>query len=305
MRATLLERAVVRALPLAPPPLVRRVAARYIAGEELDDAVRVVRELAAGGLRATVDVLGEGIIDDASADAAVEEYVRALDALASARLPAGVSVKLSALGLARSEVAAGDRLRRVVEAGAARDRFVRIDMEESSTIDATLRVHARMRAEGYANVGVVLQAMLRRSLDDARALVRAGVADVRVVKGIYLEPYAVAYSDPQLVRRSFEHIAEEVLAGGGRLAAATHDELLVDSVQRLAERHDPAGERHEYQMLLGVAVPLRDVLVARGAAVRVYVPYGAEGMAYARRRLAENPRLIRHVLRALAGDLRS
>ena len=202
LRASLLERAVVRALPLAPPPLVRRVAARYVAGEDLDDAVRVARELAAGGMRATIDLLGEGVDDDQRADAATDEYVRALDALRAAGLPAGVSVKLSALGLARSEEAAATRLRRIVEAGAASDRFVRIDMEEASTIDATLRVHARIRAEGYANVGVVLQAMLRRTLDDARALVRAGIADVRVVKGIYLEPYAIAYQDPELVRRS-------------------------------------------------------------------------------------------------------
>jgi proline dehydrogenase len=304
MRASLLERAVVRALPLAPPPLVQRVAARYVAGEELDDALRVTRELAAGGMRATIDLLGEEIVDDARAEATAEEFVRALDALRAAGLPAGVSVKLSALGIVASEEAAAERLRRIVEAAAADDRFVRIDMEDARTTDATLRVYARLRAEGYANVGVVLQSMLRRTLDDARALVRSGIADVRICKGIYLEPFAIAYQDPELVRRSFTRVAEEVLSGGGRIAAATHDERLIESVGELAERHDPLAERHEYQMLLGVARPLRDLLVARGAGMRVYVPYGAESIAYARRRLAENPRLLRHVVSAFLGERR-
>jgi proline dehydrogenase len=302
MRASLLERAVVRALPLAPPPLVSRVAARYVAGAELADAVQVVRELQAAGMLATVDLLGEDVTSDAQAETAVAEYVRALDELGAAGLPAGVSVKLSALGLDRSEPDAVARLRTIVEAAAASDRFVRIDMEDASTTDRTLRIYAAMRAEGHANVGVVLQAMLRRTLEDARALVRQGIADVRVCKGIYLEPYRIAYDDPELIRRSFVRIAEEVLASGGTVAAATHDERLVESVRELAERHDPARDRHEYQVLLGVGRALRDLLVDQGERVRVYVPYGGESMAYARRRLAENPRLVRHVLGALIGD---
>jgi proline dehydrogenase len=211
-------------------------------------------------------------------------------------------VKLSALGLVASETDAERRLRRIVEAAAG--RFVRIDMEDSSTTDATLGIYERLRRDGHTRVGVVLQSMLRRSLADARRLLALGEPDVRVCKGIYLEPYAVAYADPELVRRNYVLLCETLLAGGGRVAAATHDERLVYEMRRLGERLDPNGERHEYQMLLGVEPPLRDLLLAAGERLRIYVPYGAESHAYAVRRLQENPRIAGYVLRDLARTAR-
>ena len=291
------DRALVLTLPLAPRALVDRVAARYMAGATVEDALRTVRELAGEGLRATVDVLGEEVTNPAQADATVDEYVRVLGALRRDGVAGGVSVKLSALGLLASEREAERRLRRIV--AAADGRFVRIDMEDSSTTDATLAIHRRLREDGIARIGVVLQAMLRRSLDDARRLLELGRPDVRVCKGIYVEPYSVAYTDPELIRRNFVLLCETLLAGDGRVAAATHDERLVYEVRRLAERLDPAGERHEFQMLLGVEPPLRELLLAAGARLRIYVPYGAESHAYALRRLQENPKVARYVLKDL------
>jgi proline dehydrogenase len=242
-------------------------------------------------------VLGEEVTNPAQADATVDEYLRVLEAMRVDGVPGGVSVKLSALGLLGSEAAAERRLRRIIEA--ADGRFVRIDMEDSSTTDATLDLYGRLRADGITRTGVVLQAMLRRSLADARRLVEAGTPDVRVCKGIYVEPYSRAYTDPELIRRTFVLLCETLLEGGGRLAAATHDERLVYEVRRLTERLDPAGERHEFQMLLGVEPPLRELLLASGVRLRIYVPYGRESHAYALRRLQENPAIARHVLKDL------
>ncbi len=292
-----LDRVIARTLPLAPRSLVDRVAARYMAGASVDDALRAVRGLHEEGLLATVDVLGEEVTSPAGADWTVEEYLRVLAALERGGVPGGISVKLSALGLVASEAEAERRLRRIVEA--AHGRFVRIDMEDSATTDATLGIYERLRRDGQTRVGVVLQSMLRRSLPDARRLLALGDPDVRVCKGIYLEPYAVAYTDPELVRRNYVLLCETLLEGGGRVAAATHDERLVYEVRRLGERLDPHGERHEFQMLLGVEPPLRELLVEAGARLRIYVPYGAESHAYALRRLQENPKVARYVLKDL------
>jgi proline dehydrogenase len=290
-------------LPLAPRPLVRRASSRYLAGPTIREAMAVARAANQQECMVTIDVLGEGIDSPAAADAIRDEYLRVLDAVAAAGIWGGVSVKPTALGLPGSEPAALDRIRVIVEHAGRLGRFVRIDMEGSETTDATLRIYERLRDAGHQNTGVVLQARLRRSLDDLRALLRRGRADVRVCKGIYDEPAAIAFKDPELVRRNYIRMCTEILAGGGRLAAATHDERLVYEVQALAEVHDPAHERHELQMLLGVRSDLRDLLVAAGEHVRVYVPYGARGMEYGIRRLRESPEFARSVFRSVLGDL--
>ncbi len=301
---TAFDRAIVLALPLAPRPLVDRVAARYMAGTSIEDALALVARLNDDGAVATVDVLGEEITSAAQADATVGEYCRLLGGIGRAGVQAGVSVKLTALGLLLGEDEAYRRVCRIVDASDEAGRFVRIDMEDSSTTEATLRIYERLRAHGYRNVGVVIQSMLRRSLDDVRRLLALGEPDVRVCKGIYVEPHAVAYQDPELIRRNYVRLCEELLDGGGRLGAATHDERLVYEVRRLAERLDPGRERHEFQMLLGVEARLRDLLLAEGDRLRIYVPYGAESYAYALRRLQENPKIAGYVVRDLAATLR-
>jgi proline dehydrogenase len=288
---------VSRGLPLVPRPIVRSVARRYIAGESLPEAVRVLRGLNGGGLMATLDVLGEEVRDRDLARAAVEEYRRALQIIRDERLDSNISVKLTQLGLKLDTGFCLDNLRALVRQARETGSFVRIDMEDSSCTTATLDLYRALRAEGYDNLGVVLQACLRRSLQDVRAL-PAGT-NVRLCKGIYLEPRAIAYRDRGLVRRNFVRLLAELLDRGFYVGIATHDEVLVWEAARLLDGRRLPREAYEYQMLLGVDEELREIIRREGHRLRVYVPYGSHWYAYSLRRLKENPRIAGYVLRGL------
>lgn len=288
----LLDRAVVTLLPAVPKPVVRRLSSRYIAGSELEDARRVVTRLNAKGKLATVDVLGEEITSAEEAAAITRAYLDVLDMIDADGLDANVSVKLTALGLMLDPALARENLKAI----AARGRFVRIDMEDSSTTDTTLELYRDLAAEGYENLGVVLQAALRRTVDDARAL--AG-ANVRLCKGIYVEPAEIAYRGFEEIRESYLRTLDVLLDGGCYVGIATHDEHLVDrGIAAVRERGlDPSA--YELQMLLGVRPDLADRIVADGHRLRVYVPFGRQWYEYSLRRLQENPKIAGYV----AGDL--
>ena len=289
---SLLDRAVVTLLPAVPKPVVRRLSSRYIAGSELEDARRVVTRLNAKGKLATVDVLGEEIASAEEAAAITRAYLDVLDMIDADGLDANVSVKLSGLGLLLDPALARENLKAI----AARGRFVRIDMEDSSTTDTTLGLYRDLVAEGFENLGVVLQAALRRTVDDARAL--AG-ANVRLCKGIYVEPAEIAYRGFEEIRESFLRTLDVLLDGGCYVGIATHDEHLVDrGIAAVRERGlDPSA--YELQMLLGVRPDLADRIVADGHRLRVYVPFGRQWYEYSLRRLQENPKIAGYV----AGDL--
>jgi proline dehydrogenase len=291
------EQLIASGLPYAPRGLVGRVARRYIAGETVDDALTCVRALHEEGIAATVALLGEDIADDVEADATVDAYAGLIDALAADGLGANVSIKLSSLGLDLSEARCRARLATVVERAAGHAMFVRIDMESSRTTDVTLAIWGDLHAAGQEHVGVVLQSMLRRTVADARALA-AQSAPVRVCKGIYREPPAIAYQDPEAVRASYLEAVRVLIAGGSRVALATHDERLVEAAWKIADAEGSA-DQVEHQMLLGVREPLRAELRAAGRPVRVYVPYGARWYEYSLRRLQENPRVAGYVARAV------
>ncbi|HSO02334.1 MAG TPA: proline dehydrogenase family protein [Gaiellaceae bacterium] len=289
---SLLDRAVVTLLPAVPKPVVRRLSSRYIAGSELEDARRVVTRLNAKGKLATVDVLGEEIASAEEAAAITRAYLDVLDMIDADGLDANVSVKLSGLGSLLDPALARENLKAI----AARGRFVRIDMEDSSTTDTTLELYRDLVAEGFENLGVVLQAALRRTVDDARAL--AG-ANVRLCKGIYVEPAEIAYRGFEEIRESFLRTLDVLLDGGCYVGIATHDEHLVDrGIAAVRERGlDPSA--YELQMLLGVRPDLADRIVADGHRLRVYVPFGRQWYEYSLRRLQENPKIAGYV----AGDL--
>jgi proline dehydrogenase len=293
------DKLLAAALPFAPRALVGRVARRYIAGETVAEALGCVDALATEGVRSTVAVLGEDIRDASEADETVAEYLRLIDGLASSSADANVSIKLSALGLELSEAICHERLAAVLAAAEGHSMFVRIDMESSRTTDATLAIWRELHAKGHGDVGVVVQAMLRRTVADARALAR-DAAPVRVCKGIYREPAAIAYQDPDAVRASYLETVRVLLAGGSRVAVATHDDRLVEGAWQIAEA-EGAVDRVEHQLLLGVREPLRAALRAAGRPVRVYVPYGARWYEYSVRRLQENPRVAGQVARATLG----
>ncbi len=283
-------------LPLTPKFVVRFFAKRYVAGDTLEEAVATVQRLVREGCCATVDVLGEAVTNPELAAQAVAAYREVLATIVAQNLDANISVKPTQMGLKISEELALANLREVVAEAARHGTFVRIDMEDATTTDATLRMYRSLRKE-LANVGVVLQARLRRTLEDAVALAREGT-NVRLCKGIYLEPRAIAYEEPEIIRWAFVHALEALFAGNGYVAVATHDEWLIEQTLALAARMGVPKERFEFQMLLGVDPALRRIIVKSGHKLRVYVPFGSHWYPYSVRRLRENPHIIRAGLEA-------
>jgi len=299
---SLLDSALVRLLPAVPKPVVQLFSSRYIAGATLADALQVVRDLNAGGKLATVDVLGEEIEREEETRAIAQAYRDVFAAFDEAALDANVSVKLTALGLDLSYELCRENLLDVVRTAAAFGNFVRIDMEDASTTDATLRLYRELREDGHDNVGVVLQARLRRTLDDVRALAELRPS-VRLCKGIYLEPAAIAFTDYEAVRANFLRCLDALLESGCYLGIATHDEWLIGESLARISRRGLGPDEYELQMLLGVREERRDELVAEGHRLRVYVPFGEEWYAYSLRRLQENPAMAGTIARATAGRM--
>jgi proline dehydrogenase len=297
----LLDRAIVRVLPAVPKPVVRRISERYIAGTELNDACQVVEKLNAAGKMATIDVLGEEITEREEALAIAREYDRVFEAIEHYSLDSNVSVKLTGLGLKLGYTFCRENLTALVRAEAG-SNFVRIDMEDSSCTDDTLRLYRELRAEGLDNVGIVLQAMLRRTLDDVNDLAGPGL-NVRLCKGIYVEPPETAFQDFQEVRDTFVRALDALLEAGAYVAIATHDEWLIDEALRLLDRHERAPEEYEFQMLLGVREKLGDRLVRDGHRLRIYVPYGRHWYSYSLRRLQENPKIAGYIAADTLGRL--
>jgi proline dehydrogenase len=291
---SVLDKAIVQFLPVVPKPVVRLISERYIAGTELDDACRVVRELNSHGKMATIDVLGEEITipDEARAiEAAYEDVFRTIDAQG---LDSNVSVKLTALGLKLDYDLCRENLERVVRRAAESDNFVRIDMEDSSTTDDTLRLYRELREAGHENVGIVLQSCLKRTVADIKALAEVGL-NVRLCKGIYVEPPKIAYQGFQDVRHNLLRALGELLKAGAYVAIATHDDWLLSESQLALARHGVAGDRYEFQMLLGVRPAMGDTLVSEGHRLRIYVPFGRQWYAYSMRRLQENPKIAGYI----------
>jgi proline dehydrogenase len=290
------DRLVVASLPAVPRVVVRRIADRYIAGESLPDAVATVRELNRRGAAATVDVLGEFIRIPDEAEATATEYEHALDAIAAEQLDANVSVKLSALGIEIDRDLVDRTLARVLASAERHGVFLRIDMEHSGLTDPTLAVYRGLRAAGHGNVGVVIQAYMRRAADDIAALADL-TPNVRLVKGIYLEPEDIAYQHMPEINANYLRLLEQIVDGGSYIAIATHDRALVSRALELFERRGLGRDRYEFQMLLGVAGEAGRKLIAGGHRVRVYVPYGRAWYAYSVRRLKENPSIAGYVAR--------
>ena len=276
------------------------LAKRFVAGETIEDALDAVRELNDAGMTASLDFLGEDLSSPEHAEQTVRTYERLHDALAASGIAANVSVKLSALGLGIDEGLARQNLSRVVRHArdtSGSDPFVRIDMEGSRLVDATLRVFEAVYAQ-LDNVGIVLQAYLKRTAGDVQRAVELG-ARVRLCKGAYHEPATVAFKEMDRIRHAFMRHAETLLDHGHYPAIATHDERLVRAVRAYADERAIARDRFEFQMLYGVRPDLQRMLVTAGYNVRVYVPFGSHWAAYFARRIGERPENALFALRAL------
>jgi len=296
---TLLDKALVRMLPVVPKPVVQLFSSRYIAGSTLAEAVGAVRALNAEGKMTTIDVLGEEITREDEARAIAQAYRDVFDAIERERLDSTVSVKLTALGLDLSLELCRENIESILEVARANGNFVRIDMEDSSTTTETLRLYRELREDGFDNVGVVLQAYLRRTLDDVASLADL-VPNVRLCKGIYVEPPSIAYTDYEAVRANFARALHALMEiDGTHIGIATHDEWLIQQAL-----HDVAAwERgsYEFQMLLGVRERRATELVQSGHPLRVYVPFGEHWYEYSLRRLQENPAMAGTIARATVG----
>ena len=296
MTVGLFNRTIAAAMPFVPRPLVWRFSRRYIAGVDLEDAYSTVGELNASDCSATIDVLGEDSTNPDEVKSAVALYLKAIRDIHANSLRCGISVKLSELGLRFDVEGCRQAIRTLIASAADHDRFVRIDMEDSSVTSVTLDIYREMRRE-FENVGIVIQSCLRRSEQDIADLLEEAPTDVRLCKGIYIEPKAIAFVDPDEIRNSFNELLEQLFEGGARrVAIATHDPLLVEHAEAVIEKLDVDEDRYEFQMLLGVAGALRRELVARGHPLRVYVPFGDRWYAYSMRRLRENPNIAGHVV---------
>jgi proline dehydrogenase len=290
---------VLAVLPHVPRRVMRRLSARYIAGESLDDELAKLAELARRGHPGILDLLGEGVEDEADARQAHATYAAAAEAVHARRLDVYVSVKPTHFGLMRSEPLAlelyGSLARRLRELGL----FLRVEMEDHPTTDATLRVFEALRRE-HGNVGIVLQSRLFRTGADIRRLA-PGPLDVRMVKGIYLEPAAIAHVDPEPIRAAYLEHCAALFERGARVCFATHDGPLAERLLELVRSRGIPKERYEFQVLLGVQETLWERWRSGGHQVRVYVPYGPEWLPYSLRRLKKNPQILGHVMRAALG----
>ena len=277
---------------------MRLGAARFVAGETLDECVVVLRRLNDAGLHANTTLLGEAIPDAAGAESVVHAYLEILDRLAAEGLRANVALKLTHLGLSFDEELAHTNVERLVAHGESIGVFVRIDMEQSAYVDVTLRIYERLRTAGHASVGTVLQSYLYRSPADLERLLPLE-PNLRVVKGAYLEPPAVAYPHKRDVDDAFVALVERGLSAGAYIAVATHDETIISHVRRYAERNAIARDRFEFQMLYGVRPALQRQIAASGYKVLVATPYGPDWYPYLMRRLAERPANLVFLLRNL------
>ena len=294
---TLLDRVIARTLPVVPKGIVRRVANRYIAGETTDEALRVVAGLNARGFRATLDILGEHIRNLDQSRRAVETYLNVLDEISRQKLDSTISVKLTQLGLKLDTAVCLDLTRRLLLRASELNNFVRIDMEDSSCTTETLHIYRELRKE-FSNVGVVVQAYLRRTLDDVRGLDDLQ-PNYRLCKGVYLEPREISYRDMRVINRNYVTLLEKMLSNGSYVGIATHDELMVWEALRIIRELKLPASAYEFQMLLGVDEQLRDIIKAGGHNLRVYIPFGRDWYAYSVRRLRENPRLAGYVFKAM------
>jgi proline dehydrogenase len=273
-------------------------AARFVAGESLDAAVPVLQRLNEQGLLTNTTLLGEGVHDEAETRAVVDAYREVLDRIDAEDLRTNVAVKLTHLGLSIDEKLALRNAAELVEHAAQLGNFIRIDMEESSHVDGTLRIYRHLRERGHDNVGAVLQSYLFRTEKDLAALLPLA-PNLRLVKGAYLEPPEIAYPDKGDVDAAYVRLLETSLRADGFTAVATHDEALIEHTISFAREHEIPKERFQFQMLYGVRPRLQLDLVGRGFDVLVATPYGPEWYRYLMRRLAERPANVLFFLRNL------
>jgi len=308
----LLGRMIVAIMPLAPKPIVRMVASRYVAGSKIEDAVTTMKKLSSEGACFTVDVLGEEITSMSEAEFFLNEYSRLIDSISQNNIDAHISIKPTAFGLLINQELAFENIQKITKKASENDIFVRLDMEDSRVTDSTIELMTRIRSEGLKNIGVVLQGRLFRTISDIEKICEelGHESDFRICKGIYLEPKEIAYTGYGEIVDATNNAIESMLRKGAYTAIASHDYPVIDNSLSLLKKYGLSpdaenysfpgkGPGYEFQFLLGVRGDLRRRLSSEGHLTRIYVPYGQQWYEYGIRRLKENPEVATHVLKAL------
>jgi proline dehydrogenase len=286
-------------LPVAPKFLVHIFAKKYIAGSWLTDAIKVIRDLNTRGMCTTIDLLGEEIKNRSEALQVLASYKEVVAAIDQHKLDSNISIKPTHLGLKIDKEFCYNNIRELILVAQKFGNFVRIDMEDHTCTSDTIEIYLRLHKE-FSNVGVVIQAYLRRTGDDINLLAQQRT-NIRLCKGIYVESRQIAYKDPRIINYNFTYCLEKLLTAGCYVGIATHDEKLVWQALTLIEKFKLDKNKYEFQMLLGVDEQLRDIIVSAGHRLRVYVPFGEKWYAYSTRRLKENPNIAGYVIKNIFG----
>lgn len=280
-----------------PKSLVKVFSSRYIAGDKLQDAVRVVKQLNKKGILATIDVLGEAISSKEEAIEAKKECIEVLETIEREKLNSNLSIKPTQFGLQIDEDFCYSQVEELVQVAKKKNNFIRIDMEDSSCTDKTFTLIKRLK-EKYDNVGVVIQSCLKRSYNDVKEL-NPVVKNYRLCKGIYIEPPEIAYKDKQEIRNNYIKILRFMFGNSNYVGIATHDDYLINTAYQMIDEMKIPKDKYEFQMLLGVKENLRDKINNDGHKIRVYVPFGIHWYNYSIRRLKENPNVAGNVFKSI------
>jgi len=299
----MLNKLIASLLPYFPKKLIWIFSRRYIAGPSLDDAIRASKELNRQNIMVTLDVLGEFITTLEEAEENKKQYLEVIDRIVEEHIDGNFSVKPTSFGLLIDKEVCYHHIREIVAKAASLNNFIRIDMEDAKCVDLEIELFRRLQAEFPENTGLVFQAYMKRTFDDLHKISDINSSEVplnlRLCKGIYVEPAEIAYKDHDDINRHYLEDLEYMLQQGFYPGIATHDKFLIDHSFELIRKYNYTREQYEFQMLFGVTPELRGSILARGARMRVYVPFGKDWFGYATRRLKENPKMTRYIIKAL------
>ncbi len=291
------------ALPYFPEKFIWIFSRAYIAGETIEDAMRVSKTLNNKNIKVTIDILGEFIKNLEEAEQNKKDYIKLIEISNSQGIDGNVSLKPTSFGLLIDEEVCYRHISEIIATAAKYNGFVRIDMEDSACTDLEIKLFRRLKREFPANVGLVVQAYLKRTLDDVKSMADlnsdSAPLSFRLCKGIYVEPEAIAYRRYEEVNQHFLEVLEYLLKNKIHAGIATHDKFLIDGSYDLLEKYNVPKNMYEFQMLYGVTPGLRDSIVDNGHPMRVYVPYGEKWFNYSTRRLKENPKMASHIIKAV------
>jgi len=288
---------IVAIVQLMPKAMVGFFSKRYIAGETLDSAIKMVKSLNNKGIYATIDVLGESVNNKEEAIEAKNKAIEVLNTIEKEKLKANLSIKPTQMGLNLDTDFAFIQVKELVEKAKQLSNFIRIDMEDSPFTDATINLYKKL-IENYDNIGIVVQAYLKRTFDDVVVLNKFGT-NYRLCKGIYIEPASIAYKDREKVRENYLKVLELILKSDNYVGIATHDDFLINSAKKMIKQLKVPKDKFEFQMLLGVREDRRDKTNSEGYKIRIYVPFGKDWYPYSVRRLKENPQIAGYVFKSL------